>query len=52
MRNGLRQNGLYVVGGYVVAMTASAEEVVRAEPFSEMDFPLSNLFADEPVDDE
>lgn len=42
----------YSAGGYVVAMTASAEEVVRAEPFSEMEFPLSNLFADEPVDDD
>jgi Uma2 family endonuclease len=42
----------YSASGYVVAMTASADEVVRAEPFAEMDFPLRNLFADEPVDEE
>lgn len=33
-------------------MTASADEVVRAEPFGEMEFPLRNLFSDEPFDDE
>lgn len=42
----------YGPGGYVVALTASAEEVVRAEPFGEIEFPLGNLFADEPLDEE
>ncbi len=42
----------YSPGGYVVALTASAEESVRAEPFADMEFPLSNLFADEPIDDD
>lgn len=42
----------YSAGGYVVALTASADEVVRAEPFAEMEFPLGNLFADEPLDEE
>lgn len=38
--------------GYVVALTASADELVKAEPFDAMEFPLRNLFADEPLDDE
>ena len=42
----------YSASGYVVAMTASADEVVKAEPFAEMEFPLRNLFADEPLDEE
>ena len=42
----------YSPSGYVVALTASADEAVKAEPFAEMEFPLRNLFADEPLDDE
>lgn len=42
----------YSPSGYVVAMTASADEVVKAEPFAAMEFPLGNLFADEPLDEE
>jgi Uma2 family endonuclease len=38
-------------GGYVVVLTATAEEVVAAEPFEAMRFPVANLFADEPVDE-
>lgn len=41
----------YGDGGYVVVLTATAEEVVAAEPFDAMQFPVANLFADEPTED-
>jgi Uma2 family endonuclease len=42
----------YGPSGYVVALTASADETVSTEPFPEMAFALRTLFPDEPVDDD
>lgn len=38
-------------GGYVVALTATADETVTAEPFDALRLPIANLFADEPTDE-
>lgn len=38
-------------GGYVVALTATADEVVAAEPFDAMRLSVANLFVDEPTED-
>jgi Uma2 family endonuclease len=41
----------YGPGGYVVVLTATAEEIVAAEPFDAIRFPVANLFVDEPTED-
>lgn len=42
----------YGPGGSVVALVATADESVAAEPFEAVRFPVSNLFTDEPVDED
>jgi Uma2 family endonuclease len=42
----------YGPGGYVVVLTATAEEQVNAEPFESLRFSVGNLFSDEPSDDD
>lgn len=41
----------YAQAGYVVVLAATAQEVVQAEPFEAMRFPVADLFADEPSDE-
>ncbi len=41
----------YGAGGYMVVLTATADEVVSAEPFESMTLPVGNLFVDEPSEE-
>lgn len=41
----------YGPGGYVVALTATVDEVVAAEPFDAVRLPVATLFLDEPAEE-